>query len=229
MRGGHAAVARWIGQLRQHLPFNGAVTGRIKLPTWFLPRRKPSHLNCPPALPPIQGHCDWTPGCCWITAVHRQGSAGCLSHRASPLLPLTDVRAAQLRASRQDSLSVGADAQVGGVGGSGRDFRRLCAAWTPALHRRNWGTAGSAALGRQAIPPPTATAARQPPACSLPACSEVSIYIQVPPGVRAKQLSVTIQPQHLRVGIQELPPYLDVGAAAGATARLAQLSCCCVA
>lgn len=40
--------------------------------------------------------------------------------------------------------------------------------------------------------------------------SEVIIFIQVPTGVRAKQLDVSIQPQHLRVGIQGLPPYLDV-------------------
>ncbi|PSC70531.1 nudC domain-containing 2 [Micractinium conductrix] len=39
--------------------------------------------------------------------------------------------------------------------------------------------------------------------------SEVSIYIQVPPGVRAKQLEVAIQARHLRVGIQGLPSYLD--------------------
>jgi hypothetical protein len=32
----------------------------------------------------------------------------------------------------------------------------------------------------------------------------------VPQGVRAKQLDVSIKPQHLRVGIKELPPYLDV-------------------
>ena len=50
--------------------------------------------------------------------------------------------------------------------------------------------------------------ARRPPA--PPARSEVSIYIQVPQGVRAKQLDVSIKPQHLRVGIKELPPYLDV-------------------
>ena len=53
-----------------------------------------------------------------------------------------------------------------------------------------------------------------PPARPLPAHpparSEVSIYIQVPQGVRAKQLDVSIKPQHLRVGIKELPPYLDV-------------------
>ncbi len=41
-------------------------------------------------------------------------------------------------------------------------------------------------------------------------CSEVSIFIQVPEGVRAKQLDISIQPHHLRVGIQGLPPYLDV-------------------
>ncbi|KAL4446345.1 hypothetical protein ABPG77_003152 [Micractinium sp. CCAP 211/92] len=39
--------------------------------------------------------------------------------------------------------------------------------------------------------------------------SEVSIFIQVPEGVRAKQLDISIQPHHLRVGIQGLPPYLD--------------------
>lgn len=39
--------------------------------------------------------------------------------------------------------------------------------------------------------------------------SEVSIYIHVPHGVRAKQLDVSIKPRHLCVAIKELPPYLD--------------------
>lgn len=55
---------------------------------------------------------------------------------------------------------------------------------------------------------------RQPPAPRLPAalpfCSEVNIYIELPEGVRAKQLAISIKPQHLTVGIKELPPYLDV-------------------
>ena len=40
--------------------------------------------------------------------------------------------------------------------------------------------------------------------------SEVTIYVEVPPGVRAKQLDVAIQPHHLRVAILGNPPYLDV-------------------
>jgi hypothetical protein len=44
----------------------------------------------------------------------------------------------------------------------------------------------------------------------LSTCSEVGIFIDVPQGVRAKQLEVSIQAGHLRVGIQGLPPYLDV-------------------
>jgi hypothetical protein len=45
----------------------------------------------------------------------------------------------------------------------------------------------------------------------LSTCSEVGIFIDVPQGVRAKQLEVSIQAGHLRVGIQGLPPYLDKG------------------
>lgn len=39
--------------------------------------------------------------------------------------------------------------------------------------------------------------------------SEVNIYVEVPQGVRAKQLTVSIKPQHLSVGIKDLPAYLD--------------------
>ncbi len=42
------------------------------------------------------------------------------------------------------------------------------------------------------------------------AFSEVNIYIQVPQGVRAKQLDVGITSTHLAVGIRGNPPYLDV-------------------
>ncbi|GAB4813227.1 hypothetical protein N2152v2_000273 [Parachlorella kessleri] len=41
------------------------------------------------------------------------------------------------------------------------------------------------------------------------AFSEVNIYIQVPQGVRAKQLDVGITSTHLAVGIRGNPPYLD--------------------
>ena len=40
--------------------------------------------------------------------------------------------------------------------------------------------------------------------------SEVNIYIEVPKGVRGKQLSVGIKPSHIKVGIIPNPPYLDV-------------------
>lgn len=40
--------------------------------------------------------------------------------------------------------------------------------------------------------------------------TEVNIYITVPSGVRAKDLAVNIQSQHLSVGIKGNPPYLDV-------------------
>ena len=40
--------------------------------------------------------------------------------------------------------------------------------------------------------------------------SDVNIYIQVPAGTRGKQLTVQITTQHLLVGIQDNPPYLDV-------------------
>lgn len=73
-----------------------------------------------------------------------------------------------------------------------------------------------------AAPPPAAAACpggaaggapEQGPSRTRPrclACSEVNVYIRVPEGVRAKQLAVRISRQHLSVGIQELPPYLDV-------------------
>ena len=68
---------------------------------------------------------------------------------------------------------------------------------------------------------PSTTAAAPTTHCLPPStahtCSEVYIYIEVPQGVRAKQLEVSIRPQHLAVGIKDLPPYLDVsGAALGA-------------
>ena len=40
--------------------------------------------------------------------------------------------------------------------------------------------------------------------------SEVNIYIEVPPGVRGKQLFVEIKQSHIKVGITPNPPYLDV-------------------
>ena len=40
--------------------------------------------------------------------------------------------------------------------------------------------------------------------------TEVNLYIQVPPGVRAKNLTVDIKSTHLSVGIKGNPPYLDV-------------------
>jgi HSP20 family molecular chaperone IbpA len=40
--------------------------------------------------------------------------------------------------------------------------------------------------------------------------TEVNIYISVPSGVRAKDLAVNIQSNHLSVGIKGNPPYLDV-------------------
>jgi hypothetical protein len=40
--------------------------------------------------------------------------------------------------------------------------------------------------------------------------SEVNIYIDVPPGVRAKELFVEIKQSHIRIGIKPNPPYLDV-------------------
>lgn len=40
--------------------------------------------------------------------------------------------------------------------------------------------------------------------------SEVNLYIELPPGVGAKLLFVDIDATHLRVGINNNPPYLDV-------------------
>jgi hypothetical protein len=40
--------------------------------------------------------------------------------------------------------------------------------------------------------------------------SELNIYIEIPPGTGAKQLTVTIASKHLIVGIKGNPPYLDV-------------------
>lgn len=82
-----------------------------------------------------------------------------------------------------------------------------------------------AADSSRRLPPPTGRAPAAP--CLR---SEVSIYIQVPPGVRAKQLEVAIQARHLRVGIQGLPSYLDVRACvrkgAGKPLRCASPAAC---
>lgn len=40
--------------------------------------------------------------------------------------------------------------------------------------------------------------------------SEVNIYIEVPAGVKAKQLFVDISSTHISLGIRPNPPYLDV-------------------
>ena len=40
--------------------------------------------------------------------------------------------------------------------------------------------------------------------------SELNLYLQLPPGVKAKQLFVDISSSHLRIGIKPNPPYLDV-------------------
>lgn len=40
--------------------------------------------------------------------------------------------------------------------------------------------------------------------------SEVNVYIEVPAGVKAKQLYVEITSTHVRLGIHPNPPYLDV-------------------
>ena len=37
----------------------------------------------------------------------------------------------------------------------------------------------------------------------------MNIYIDLPPGIGAKQLEVKIAPSHLTVGIKGNPPYLD--------------------
>ena len=39
---------------------------------------------------------------------------------------------------------------------------------------------------------------------------DVNIYIEVPSGVRAKQLFVDIKQTHIKIGITPNPPYLDV-------------------
>ncbi len=44
--------------------------------------------------------------------------------------------------------------------------------------------------------------------------SDLNVYVQLPTGVRAKQLFVDISSSHLRVGIKPNPPYLDVRRAA---------------
>lgn len=40
--------------------------------------------------------------------------------------------------------------------------------------------------------------------------SEVNIYVQVPPNIRAKELYCDVQPTTVRLGIRPNPPYLDV-------------------
>ncbi len=40
--------------------------------------------------------------------------------------------------------------------------------------------------------------------------SDVNIYVEVPPGVRGKQLFCTIDSAHVKFGITPNPPYLDV-------------------
>lgn len=40
--------------------------------------------------------------------------------------------------------------------------------------------------------------------------AEVNIYIEVPSGVRAKQLFVEVKQSHIKIGITPNPPYLDV-------------------
>ena len=40
--------------------------------------------------------------------------------------------------------------------------------------------------------------------------SEGTLLIDLPPGVRAKDLSIAIREAHVTVGIKGLPPYLDV-------------------
>jgi CS domain len=44
--------------------------------------------------------------------------------------------------------------------------------------------------------------------------SEVNLYVQVPPGVKAKDLFVIIDSQHLSLGVKPNPPYLNVSEAA---------------
>lgn len=41
---------------------------------------------------------------------------------------------------------------------------------------------------------------------------EVHCYITPPPGIKARQLDVTITARHLTVGIKGNPPFLDVRA-----------------
>lgn len=41
---------------------------------------------------------------------------------------------------------------------------------------------------------------------------EVHVYIQVPPGVRAKMLAVEIKPSQLSVGLKGNPPFINVRA-----------------
>lgn len=39
---------------------------------------------------------------------------------------------------------------------------------------------------------------------------DVDVYVRLPAGVSAKELAVSIAPQHLRFGLAGNPPYLDV-------------------
>ena len=41
---------------------------------------------------------------------------------------------------------------------------------------------------------------------------ELNLFVQAPPGVRAKQLAVSITSSHLSIGIVDNPPYLTVSA-----------------
>lgn len=40
---------------------------------------------------------------------------------------------------------------------------------------------------------------------------EVNLFIEVPPGVSAKQLEVEVTGSQLKIGLKGNPPYLDVG------------------
>ena len=41
--------------------------------------------------------------------------------------------------------------------------------------------------------------------------NDVNIYIQVPAGVKGKQIYVDLETTHIKVGIKPNPPYLEVG------------------
>lgn len=40
--------------------------------------------------------------------------------------------------------------------------------------------------------------------------TEINMYVQVPPGLRAKDLYCDIQKSHLKLGMHPNPPYMDV-------------------